>query len=96
MKPKKQKYNKYEQPIEAVLDLHGFTQREAEDAVISFLQKMKAKRFHKVLIITGKGLHSADKAVLRDFVERFLHQQGFSFQKAKYNEGGDGALEIRL
>src|SRR6516165_5939695 len=45
--------------IDARLDLHGMTQRQAHAALIRFLHQAQAKDAKLVLVVTGKGLGSA-------------------------------------
>ncbi|MCT4592201.1 MAG: Smr/MutS family protein [Candidatus Gracilibacteria bacterium] len=93
---KKQKINKYAQDIQAELDLHGMIRSEANRSIDDFLDDSVEKGFKKVLIITGKGLHSKDGEVLRSLCVRILKDRGISFKNAKYNQGGQGAIEIDL
>jgi DNA-nicking Smr family endonuclease len=46
--------------IEARLDMHGYTQAQAHQALNSFLLKCHSLGMRCVLIITGKGLKSLD------------------------------------
>ena len=64
-----QKIKLYPDP-EIVLDLHGYTAAEAEEATEAFIRKAQKKNVRTVRLITGKGLHSEGKAVLPDVVER--------------------------
>jgi len=45
--------------IDARLDLHGMTQRQAHAALIRFLHQAQAKDAKLVLVVTGKGVGSA-------------------------------------
>jgi DNA-nicking Smr family endonuclease len=78
--------------VEATLDLHGHNQREAHDALLSFLTRARARGLRCVLVITGKGaspyarhtLHGADfyevperQGVLRSAVPRWLEEASF-------------------
>jgi DNA-nicking Smr family endonuclease len=56
-------------PPQSVLDLHGFTAREAEDKTASFVRAASKNGLQSLLIITGKGLHSEGDSILRDVVE---------------------------
>src|SRR5262249_13542354 len=44
--------------IDARLDLHGMTQRQAHAALVRFLHQAQAKDAKLVLVVTGKGLGS--------------------------------------
>jgi len=91
------KKNKYQQSVQDTLDLHGLYQVEAEEAVIGFLNDARARHYHLVRIITGKGIHSENGCgVLNDLVRRLLTERGHHFHAAKINEGGEGALDISL
>lgn len=90
------KNNKYEQKIEAEIDLHGLTREEAKTAVLNFLKKSQEKNLKIVQIITGQGLHSENQAVLKPFIENLLKKEGLSFESAKYNQGGRGAIKVKL
>jgi DNA-nicking Smr family endonuclease len=46
---------KGELPIEATLDLHGFTQGEAHSALIALIARSRAAGHRCVLVVTGKG-----------------------------------------
>ncbi|MEI7620315.1 MAG: Smr/MutS family protein [Candidatus Falkowbacteria bacterium] len=91
------KKNKYQKTAEAILDLHGMYQVEAEEAVIDFLNDVKSRGCRFVRIIPGKGIHSADGyGVLNTLVREILSGRGYKFSSAKMNEGGEGALDIDL
>jgi len=88
--------NKYPRIAQAELDLHQFTRVEAEIAVKDFLQDSERANYNLVRIIVGKGLHSPDGAVLGDFVRNWLRDNDYDFRDAKINEGGVGAIDIKL
>jgi DNA-nicking Smr family endonuclease len=86
-------------PIEAKLDLHGYTLEQAKIKLIDFLVKCKQSHMHSVLIIHGSGKHSANKkALLRNAVYAWLKQYSFTlaFASAKAADGGSGALYLLL
>lgn len=94
---KKQKINKYKQIIEDELDLHGYTQNEAQCLVNDFLDNARKNKFKKIRIITGKGTHSNNgQGVLKELVKDILLAQNLNFQNAKINEGGEGAVDISI
>lgn len=96
-KIKKQSINKYLEPIEAELDLHGFTKIEAIQEMMTFFKDCTSSGFSKIRIITGKGLHSKNgEGVLKLCVEDFLKNNGYRFVSAKMNEGGEGAIVVCL
>ncbi len=86
---------------EESLDLHGMTVEEALDALARFVARAFAHSARSVVVITGKGKHSARGAsVLRPAVERWIVQKGRRFIRA-YAEaprafGGRGAFVLYL
>ncbi len=85
--------NKYEKHPECVIDLHGYTTREAEDALGALL---KNSAYEHIRVIVGKGNRSTDGPVLRDFVKRYLSLRNIRFNQSKQKDGGEGALEVFL
>ena len=89
--------NKYYQPVEDELDLHMMTKSEARKEVYAFLEESKASGYKKIRIITGKGTHSENGVgVLNAYVKEILDGGGYEYMNAKYDEGGEGALDILL
>ena len=82
--------NKYPQIPETVIDLHGHTRAEAQEALDELGDT--GGTMH-VRIITGRGLHSSNGPVLRDFVFSYLNQRGILYNRSKLSDGGDGAVE---
>jgi DNA-nicking Smr family endonuclease len=99
-----------QEPIEAVLDLHGLRQDEAHGALVAFLQRKAAQGARLVLVVTGKGGGlSADgrdhvfqeRGVLRRNVPHWLRMAELrplvlGFEEADAAHGGAGALYVRL
>lgn len=83
---------------EAVLDLHGLTRDEAWIRLEAFFADAVSRSLRKVLVIHGKGSHSADEPVLartvRTFVERHPRagESGFSDRES----GGHGSTWVIL
>ena len=50
------RFKRCELPVEATLDLHGFREEEAHNAVFGFIQKSYLAGKRCIIIITGKGL----------------------------------------
>ncbi len=98
MKKEKLKHkNKYLPDIEAVLDLHEFTREEASVAVEDFLKNAEEKKYRRIRIITGKGLHSANgRGIMKEYVKNILERSGLKYSEAKISEGGSGAFEVEL
>ncbi|MGP0094852.1 MAG: Smr/MutS family protein [Xanthobacteraceae bacterium] len=91
--------------IDGRLDLHGFTQASAHDALLAFLRKARGNDWKVALVITGKGARlgdsTGDRGVLRRQVPLWLKLPEFrahvvSFEGAHIGHGGDGALYVRI
>ena len=85
--------------IEAELDLHGCTRREARQAVVEFLHHCQQHGYRVVRIIHGKGLGSHQKrGVLKQHVNHWLRQRDevLAFCSALPRHGGTGALYLML
>ncbi len=92
-------------PVEAQLDLHGYTQDQAHGALDHFLGEAQARGLRCVLVITGKGTTPrADGeagGVLRGQVPRWLNEPGnrarvLAFDYAQPKHGGLGALYVLM
>lgn len=101
------RFKREEFAVEGVLDLHGFTEAKAYEAVKNFILSsyMSAKRC--VIIITGKGSFHVDedifatKGVLKTSVPQWLNNPELSGLILSYIHpseklGGSGALYILL
>jgi DNA-nicking Smr family endonuclease len=89
--------NKYYINPEAVLDLHGFTKKEAQEAFFEFLDEVREKGLKKIKIITGQGWHNEDfQSILKPFIEEILDEENYSYSDAKINDGGRGAIIVNL
>lgn len=86
--------------ISAELDLHGFHRDEALRRLDHFLENAAALGRQAVLVITGKGINSADGPVLPSAVaERLRRQSGglvAEFHPAPRDRGGSGAYVVFL
>ena len=93
------------------LDLHGFTLDEANKKVESFLIDCFNQKVSKVIIVTGKGLHSQnDKdpyiskkfGILKNSVPDFIKNNPNLISKiksitdAEISDGGSGAFYVFL
>lgn len=85
--------NKYERVPDYVLDLHGYTTREAREVLDDIIE---GGEYRHIRIITGKGTFRETGPVLRTFVENYLKNREIKFQTSKLHNGGDGALEVYL
>ena len=86
---------------QAQLDFHGLgvlTPREITQKVDEFIQASQHAGHNKLLIITGKGLHSQNGAVIKPTVQKHLssHPEVKSVLTARRDRGGQGALELTL
>jgi DNA-nicking Smr family endonuclease len=91
--------------IDGRLDLHGFTQAEAHNALLHFLRTRQARGARLVLIITGKGFRGdmsvGERGVLKRMVPMWLRLPEFrdyviGFESAAVGHGGEGALYVTL
>ena len=93
------------------LDLHGETLDEANRIVENFIKKSYQNRIHKLIIVTGKGLHSKnekdpyvskDLGILKHSIPNFLKNNSelmkmiSSINDASIADGGTGAFYIFL
>lgn len=87
-------------PIEDELDLHGYSSREAEPQLHTFLLNARLPdRQRGVRVIHGKGLGSAGgKSILRDKTQRWLRESEavLAFCAAGPSNGGTGAVHVLL
>lgn len=102
----KQRVARGRDAIDARIDLHGMTQRQAHAALLGFLRQAQAESAKMVLVVTGKGAGTAapdrgERGVLRRQVPMWLELPEFrhvvvGFGEAHRNHGGQGALYVRL
>ena len=105
------KYQKKKNLKVRSIDLHGYTLDEANKTIEDFINKAFSENINKLIIITGKGLHSKnekDPYVSKDFgilkysVPDFIkNNHNLSkiidfIQDAKIEDGGSGAFYIHL
>ncbi len=85
-------------PIDASLDLHGMTTREAAVALAEFFKTAESMGCRKVLLVHGKGLHSSAEPVLEGFVKRWLETRASAGRSghADAANGGKGATWVLL
>ncbi len=87
--------------IDGRIDLHGYTQTEAYDALCRFVDHSQRGGRRCLLIITGKGSISQGGGVLRGAVPRWLAEPGLrprivAIHRAQPQHGGDGAFYVLL
>jgi DNA-nicking Smr family endonuclease len=85
--------NKYERVPDYILDLHGYTTREAKEILEDVIE---SGEYNHVRIITGKGTFRETGPVMRNYVENYLRKLNIIFETAKLYNGGSGALEVYL
>ncbi len=93
------------------VDLHGLTLEEANKTIEDFINKAFFENTNKLIVITGKGLHSEndknpyvskDLSILKYSVPNFivnnknLMKMINDIQEAKIEDGGSGAFYIYL
>ena len=105
----KQRVARGRDAIDARIDLHGMTQRQAHAALLRFLRGAQAENAKVVLVVTGKGGGKPEpdrgerdeRGVLRRQVPLWLELPEFrhfvvGFGEAHGSHGGQGALYVRL
>ena len=92
-------------------DLHGFTLSDANQKVRQIIITCQEKNYKEILLITGKGLHSnteqniyvsQELSKLKFSVPEYINSQKdlsnkiLSIEQASINNGGEGAIIIKL
>ena len=93
------------------IDLHGYTLEEANQTVENFINKSFENNISKLIIVTGKGLHSSNAndpyvsknySILKYSVPEFIKKSQelmmkiYDIKDADIKDGGDGAFYIFL
>jgi len=93
------------------IDLHGYTLEQANIAIEKFIIKSFSKKINKLIVVTGKGIHSDNEknpyvskylSILKYSVPEFisnnkiLMEMIYDIQDAKIEDGGSGAFYIHL
>ena len=93
------------------IDLHGYTLDAANKTIEEFIYKSFKERINKIIVVTGKGLHSnneenpyvsKDLSILKHSVPEFIHNTKnlmniiVEIKEAKIEDGGSGAFYIYL
>jgi len=83
---------------DAELDIHGKTRDEAWQELDAFFGGAKEKGFEKIVVVHGKGNHSAGESVLKRVVMEFIERCPFAGEsgKEKTSAGGEGATWVLL
>ena len=105
-KPKQKNYLKVRS-----IDLHGYTLEQANNAIEKFILKAFEESVSKLIIVTGKGIHSdvekdpyvsKDLSILKYSVPEFINNNQNlmrvinEIQDATIEDGGSGAFYILL
>ena len=103
-----QKFKRGEFKIERRLDLHGYTEDEAWEAVNNFVKNAYIDNLRCILIVTGKGRpHPEDdeimprRGILKEKVPQWLNSNILrplilSVSYSQIKDGGSGALYVLL
>ncbi len=93
------------------IDLHGYTLKEANQTVEKFINESFENNISKLIIVTGKGLHSNNTndpyvsknlSILKYSVPEFIKKNQelmmkiYDIKEADIKDGGDGAFYIFL
>ncbi len=93
------------------LDLHGLTLKEANTTVENFIRNAFKENISKLIIVTGKGLHSnneknpyisKDLSILKYSIPEFINNNSdlmsmiYDIKDANIGDGGAGAFYIYL
>jgi DNA-nicking Smr family endonuclease len=93
------------------IDLHGYTLEQANVAVENFIIRSYEKQIGKLIIVTGKGIHSQnekdpyvskDLSILKysvpEFISKNINLMNIinDIQDASIDDGGSGAFYIFL
>jgi len=93
---RKLRLGKYE--IQARLDLHRKTLKQARDEILQFLKQCQRMDIRTVIIIHGKGERSEPPAMMKSHVATWLEQISdiMCFHSALRQHGGNGATYVML
>jgi DNA-nicking Smr family endonuclease len=85
-------------PIDARLDLHRHTVREARQALFEFLILARQRGWRTVLISHGRGERSATPARVKSYVAHWLSQipEVIAYHSAARHHGGTGSVYALL
>ena len=85
--------------VQAEIDLHGLTVKEAKEELRAFLAHSLERRFRCVRVVHGKGLRSGHRGpVLKGAVSSVLRRVGpvLAYVSARQVDGGTGAVYVLL
>ena len=93
------------------IDLHGYTLEQANRSIESFIIKSYEESTNKLIVVTGKGLHSQNEkdpyaskelSILKYSVPEFISKNKnlmniiYEIKDANIEDGGEGAFYIFL
>ena len=93
------------------IDLHGYTLEQANKSIENFITDSYEKKINKLIVVTGKGLHSQNKknpyvskdlSILKYSVPEFIEnnielmKKIIDIKNAEIEDGGGGAFYIYL
>ena len=92
------------------IDLHGYSLDEANNLIKEFIQRSYEERINKIIVVTGKGLHSKNDDVykssklskLKYSIPEYINSEPdiskliLSISTPSQKDGGEGALLIKL
>jgi DNA-nicking Smr family endonuclease len=83
---------------QASIDLHGMGAREAETALELFLEDSARRGLEKVLVVHGKGNHSAGEPVLRRVARTTIEHCPWAGRSGEADraQGGSGAVWVAI
>jgi DNA-nicking Smr family endonuclease len=84
--------------LESSIDLHGYRQNEALEALEIFIAEALQRRMRMVLVIHGQGYRSQSDAILKPLVQRWLATQSqvLAWCPAQARDGAAGASYVYL
>ena len=98
-KPVLKKLRQGKMPIEADLDLHGYTAEHARSEMIKFMDQCQREQIRVACIVHGKGFGSSEKKpVIKPLVNKWLREDSnvLAFSSAQPKDGGTGAIYVLL
>jgi DNA-nicking Smr family endonuclease len=105
------KFNKKKSFKTRSIDLHGYTLEKANEAIEKFIIKSYSEQINKLIVVTGKGLHSQnekdpyvskDLSILKYSVPEFIKNDQelmkliLEIREAKIEDGGSGSFYVYL
>ena len=104
-------FDKSSSPRKLTFDLHGYSLDDANKKVFTLINDSHKKGIRKLVIVTGKGLHSQNEkdpyvsknlGILKYSVPEYINNNTelmnkiIKIEDAKLNDGGSGAFYIYL